>query len=268
MLYLVATPIGHLKDFSLRAIETLNSCDYILCEDTRVTSHLLHHHEIKTPLKSFHDHNETRKENFIVQELREGRTIALVSDAGTPCLQDPGARLVARLRLEGLKVTSLPGPSAVINALILSGLPTAPFQFLGYVPKDSQDRVLFFLRMFSFVGTSICFETPHRIEKTLQELAKIEPHKVFVLLREMTKTFEEYLQGTAEELLTKSPRGEYVLLSHNEEQASWEDLNDKELFELFIQTFGLKEKDALKAVSQLKNKKKQDLYQQLIVESP
>ena len=170
MLYLVSTPIGNLSDITHRAIETLKSVDYILCEDTRRSSILLKAHGITTHLKSFHKFSEKREEERVVENLKSGKSIALISDAGTPGIADPGQRLVARCRKEGISVTSLPGPSAPIVALTLSGFSMERFQFLGFLPKKTSERKQLLNSMLFYSGVSIFFESPKRIQATLKEI--------------------------------------------------------------------------------------------------
>ena len=201
MLYLVATPIGNLSDLSLRAIETLKSCDYILCEDTRHSSHLLHHYQIQKPLKSYHRFNESKELDPIIQDLKNGLNIALISDAGTPILCDPGHLLVKQCREERLEVTAIGGPCATILALILSGFDPIPFQFIGFLPKKQTELTHLLTQLFIYEGTSIAYETPHRIEETLKLIHSMAPERALCIMRELTKIHEDCLKGTAQELL-------------------------------------------------------------------
>ncbi len=201
MLYLIATPIGNLGDFSFRAIETIRNLDYLLCEDTRRTRILLNHYELKVPLKSFHAHSEGGKLGRVVEDLKEGLEIGLVSDAGTPGISDPGARLVAACREEDVEVTSIPGACAAIAALAASGLDTARFQFFGFLPRKKGKMRRVFEEILAFPGTSICYESPYRLVSALKILVELEPSRRCVVARELTKKFEEFIDGTAEELL-------------------------------------------------------------------
>lgn len=216
MLFLVATPIGNLEDITLRALNTLKSCDYILCEDTRHSGRLLKHFEITKPLKSFHKFNEAKREEMLISDLKSGMTVALISDAGTPCLSDPGSRLVARCVNEGIIVTPIPGACAAIAALIASGFPTDTFSFHGFLPKKQGQLTSRLKLILETPVTAICYESPHRIAKVLKILAELDPECPVVIARELTKKFEQFLRGTALTLLhsctLKPPKGELVLL--------------------------------------------------------
>lgn len=216
LLYLVATPIGNLKDITLRAIEVLKECDLIYCEDTRKTGVLLKSIDVSCPTRSFHKFSEARKEDEVIAQLKEGKTIALVSDAGTPCIQDPGHRLILRCQKEELTVSALPGPSAVIMALSLSGLSTEKFQFIGYFPKKSGRLERSLRESLVYDGTTIAFESPHRVVKMLKVFVTLSQDVQIVIARELTKKFEEVLRGTPVELLThfeaRPPKGEFVVL--------------------------------------------------------
>lgn len=216
MLYLVATPIGNLEDITLRALNVLRECDYILCEDTRHSRRLLNHYEITKPLKSYHKFNEAKREEALVEDLQKGLTIALISDAGTPCFSDPGQRLVARCITEKLPVFPIPGPCAAVAALVTSGFPTEPFQFLGFLPRKKGQLTKKLEAILEAPITSICYETPHRICKVLDILVELAPDKEIVIGREITKKFEEFLRGSAVELLhrckSKPLKGELVIL--------------------------------------------------------
>ena len=219
-LFLVATPIGNLADISYRAISILEGVDLILAEDTRRSSVLLKHYSISKPLSSFHEHNEERKQNEIVARLKQGQNIALISDAGTPTLSDPGYKLIRECVKEDIKVVSIPGASAVISALASSGLPTDSFSFFGYVPKKSGKKKTFFEKIHQslndITSTAILFESPYRIESTLQELDRIFPEKNIVIARELTKSHEEIIRGkvasVAKALSGKRLKGEITIL--------------------------------------------------------
>lgn len=215
-MFLIATPIGNLKDISPRALETIAACDYLLCEDTRHTRNLLNHFELKVPLRSFHLFNEASKESEVIYDLKQGKTIGLVSDAGTPGISDPGERLVARCRAEDIPVTPIPGPCAAIAALSASGLPTTRFQFFGFLPRKSGRLTKTLEEMLTYPGTSVCYESPYRLAKTLKIVAQLDPERECVVAREITKKFETFMKGTATTLLAhftaKPPKGEIVLL--------------------------------------------------------
>ncbi len=213
MLYIVATPIGNLEDISLRALSTLKNADYILCEDTRRTKKLLFHYEIPTKTFSFHGFNEKQKEEMIVQDLIKGKKIALVSDAGMPTISDPGSMLIQRCQKENISITCIPGPSSIITALALSGLPTTSFQFLGFFPKKNGEIFKAIDKVSAFSGSSIFFESPHRLLKTLKKL----PDTLDIsIAKELTKIHETVFHGKPSALYEKlektSIRGEYVLL--------------------------------------------------------
>ncbi len=217
MLYIIATPIGNLEDITLRALSTLKIVDYILCEDTRRTKKLLSHYDIHTKMFSFHGFNEKQKEEMILEHLRNGKKVGLVSDAGMPTLSDPGSMLIARCQKEGLGVTCIPGASAIVTALALSGMPTTSFQFLGFFPKKNGEILKAIEKASTFSGTSIYFETPHRLLKTLQKL----PETMNVsIAKELTKIHETLFQGKAKDLYEKlknmTIKGEYVLLLSSE----------------------------------------------------
>lgn len=216
MLFLVATPIGNLEDITFRAINTLKTCDYILCEDTRHSGRLLKHYEITKPLKSFHKFNEAKREEMLVTDLKAGLHVALISDAGTPCLSDPGSRLVARCVREGIQVIPIPGACAAISALIASGFDTDAFRFYGFLPKKQGQLTTQLKKILEDQTTAICYESPHRILKVLKILAELDPECPVVIARELTKKFEEFIRGTAQAILTtystKTFKGELVVL--------------------------------------------------------
>lgn len=216
MLYLVATPIGNLEDITIRALNTLRSCDYILCEDTRHSGRLLKHFEISKPLRSYHKFNEAKSQEALVSDLKSGLNIALISDAGTPCISDPGCRLVTRCVTEGITVIPIPGPCAAIAALTASGMPTDPFAFYGFLPKKQGQLKKQLELIIESKMTAICYESPHRILKVLAAINELDPDTPVAIAREITKKFEQFLRGTAGSLLiscaTKPPKGELVLL--------------------------------------------------------
>jgi len=217
-LYIVATPIGNLADISLRAISVLQNCDLILCEDTRVSRKLMEKHDITTPLKSYHDHNGEKLRPLIIEDLKKGRVIALISDAGTPLVSDPGYKLVHGAHENGVSVTPIPGASAFLTGLSASGLPTDKFIFLGFLPVKKTQAQTVLEEYLPLGATQIYYETAKRIEKTLSTLKELAPTREIVVARELTKAYEEFLRGTAEEILDliKSKdaplKGEIVLL--------------------------------------------------------
>lgn len=225
ILYIVATPIGNLKDITLRAIEVLKSVDYVLCEDTRITGKLLDRYQIAKKMVSFNDFNEFSKTGEVIADLLQGKNIALVSDAGTPLVSDPGYKLVREAIAKGIKVESIPGPSAVISALTVSGKPPDKFLFLGYLPKKDQKRKTLLSNLFTILqgmedkklgSTVIFFESSHRLLKALVDIKEIFGDIDIVICRELTKLHEEVRRekvSLAIEHFTKiAPRGEFTLL--------------------------------------------------------
>lgn len=267
-LYLIPTPIGALADITLHAIEVLRSCDYVLCEDTRCSRVLLDHYEIKVPTRSYHKLNEAACEEVLVSDLRAGLRIGLISDAGTPALADPGERLVARCLLEELPVNALPGPCACITALVQSGLPTTRFQFVGFLPKKMHACRKALLEISEYPGTTICYETPHRLCETLMLCETLFPHRQLVVLREMTKKFEERRSGTARVLLdywsNHTLKGEIVLLiagrDEKEQDTSWKDLSLREHLEQIVSTYDLSNKEALIMLAHVRGISKKTAY--------
>lgn len=215
-LYIVATPIGNLKDITLRALEILKSVDLIAAEDTRHTKKLLQHYDIHKPLTSYFEHNQLKKAPHIIGQLKSGKSIALVSDAGTPGISDPGFVIIREAIKEGIKVESIPGPSALICGLVLSGLPTDRFVFEGFLPPKSAARRKRLEALKDEQRTIILYESPHRVLKTLQDMADIMPQANLACVREATKMFEEVVRGKPAHLLghfTKtSPKGEFILV--------------------------------------------------------
>ncbi|MBI4433114.1 MAG: 16S rRNA (cytidine(1402)-2'-O)-methyltransferase, partial [Candidatus Omnitrophica bacterium] len=216
ILYLVATPIGNLGDITYRAVEILKNVDLIACEDTRHSSVLLNHYGIHKPLMSYHDFSERQKAPRLAEEMKNGKTIALISDAGTPGIADPGYRLVKAAIENNIKVEAIPGPSAVLTALSLSGLPTDRFVFEGFLPVKSGAREKKLLSLKEEDRTVIFYESPHRILKSLKAIEKTLGEITVVVARELTKKFEEIFRGTAAEahkyFSQKKIRGEFVIL--------------------------------------------------------
>jgi len=219
-LYLVATPIGNLEDITLRALRVLRECDVVAAEDTRRTGQLLKHFEISKPLLSYFQFNEAKRSEEIIERLKRGEKVALVTDAGTPGISDPGERVVRAAVAAGLRVESVPGPCALVAALTASGLPTDEFHFIGFLPHKSGQRRKQLEALKQFAGTLALYESPYRIEKLLGELNEVFPDRTAVLARELTKKFEEFLRGTPAELLAlvakRSLKGEFVVLVSGE----------------------------------------------------
>ncbi|MBS0620042.1 MAG: 16S rRNA (cytidine(1402)-2'-O)-methyltransferase [Verrucomicrobia bacterium] len=269
MLYLVSTPIGNLGDLSYRAVSVLQSCDLILCEDTRHSHVLLSHYGIKTPLKSFHKFNESATENAVIALLKEGKNCALISDAGTPLFADPGHSLVLRCKAEGLEVTTVPGACAALSALVLSGFPTFPFQCIGFLPKKEQELRATFSEILLYQGTTICYETPHRIEKALHLLSDLAPKRPLCIARELTKLHEETLHGTAAELSTHfashPPRGEMVLLiGPSGEKIDFDHLTLEEHVAFLEKELHLTKKEAIQMVAKVRGLPKREVYKTCI----
>ncbi len=218
-LYVIGTPIGNLEDITLRAIRILKEVDLVLCEDTRVTKKLLSHYDIHTKTLSYHAHSTLQKIDYIIELLREGKNLALVSDAGTPAVSDPGSLLVGKIReaLPDTKIVSIPGASALTSALSVAGVPVQDFTFLGFLPHK-KGRETLFKEITEAERAMIFYESTHRILKTLESLKKFAPDRKIVIAREITKVFEETLVGTAEELLQifaskpEKTRGEFVMI--------------------------------------------------------
>ena len=221
MLYLVATPIGNLGDITLRALEVLKSVDQIACEDTRHSGHLLAHFEIRKPLVSYHEHNEARRTAELIEELAAGKNIAIITDAGLPGISDPGHRLLRACIERGLPYTILPGPSAILTALIGSGFPAEAFFYGGFLPVKSGGRERDVRAAMERAVTSVFFESPHRLLKTLEVCAALFPDRTICVARELTKTYEEFRIGTGPGLLAhysaKPVKGEIVFLVRGSE---------------------------------------------------
>jgi 16S rRNA (cytidine1402-2'-O)-methyltransferase len=226
-LYLVATPIGNLEDITLRALRVLRECDVIAAEDTRHTGHLLQAHGIKKPMLSYFRFNEARRSEEILDRLKQGQKVALVTDAGTPGVSDPGERVVRAAVAAGLRVESVPGPCAFVAALTASGLSTDEFYFSGFLPPKSSQRLRRLEKLKTVQGTLVLYESPYRVEKLLNELAEVMPRRRVVLARELTKKFEEYLRGTPKELFEiykkRSPKGEFVVMVEASDQPTQTD---------------------------------------------
>lgn len=224
-LHLVATPIGHLQDITLRALDTLRAADLIACEDTRHSGRLLGHYQIHRPLVSLNEHNEARRIPEIIERIQSGSVVALVSDAGMPTVSDPGQRLVAAVIAAGLPVQVMPGPSAVLTALAASGLPTMPFYFGGFLPHKKGQRTKELAAARLRDCTSVYFESPYRLVDTLDIICQEAPEHLHVVARELTKHFEEFRRGSARSLLEhyklKTVKGEICLLVAPQELPKW-----------------------------------------------
>ena len=275
-LYLCATPIGNLEDMSVRAIRTLKEADLIAAEDTRNSIRLLNHFEIKTPMTSYHEYNKIEKAYQLVAKMREGKNIALITDAGTPGISDPGEDIVRICYEEGIPVTSLPGAAACITALTMSGLPTRRFAFEAFLPKDKKEHQAVLEELKTETRTIIIYEAPHHLVRTLQELHDtLGGDRRLTICRELTKRHEEKLQMTLADSLSyyevNEPRGEYVLIiagrsreeMKKEEQAGWEALSLEEHMAHY-ESQGIDRKEAMKRVAKDRGVSKRDIYQALL----
>lgn len=274
-LYLCATPIGNLEDISLRVLRTLKEVDLIAAEDTRHTIKLLNHFEIKTPMTSYHEFNKIDKARYLVEQMKEGVKVALVTDAGTPGISDPGEELARQCYEAGIEVTSLPGPAACITALTLSGLSTRRFCFEAFLPSDKKEKQWILEELREETRTIILYEAPHRLVKTLGELKEALGNRRLTLCRELTKKYEEAWQTTLEEALERyegeEPRGECVIViegkSFQEKQAkmreSWESMNIQEHV-AYYESQGMERKEAMRAAAKDRGISKRDIYQSLM----
>jgi 16S rRNA (cytidine1402-2'-O)-methyltransferase len=240
ILYIVATPIGNLEDISLRAIRTLKEVDLIAAEDTRHTRKLLRAYDISTPLFSLHEHNETKRSSLIISRIKAGTKVAYVTDAGTPCISDPGYRLVRLVQAEKIRVVPIPGPSAVITALSASGFPADEFIFCGFLPAKENKRRQFIEELKSEEKTIVIYESPVRFQESLQDLYDILGDRKIVVARELTKLFEEIRYGKISELLEKDAqirtKGEFTLILQGKEKKMISITDDeikKKLFQLW-----------------------------------
>jgi 16S rRNA (cytidine1402-2'-O)-methyltransferase len=274
-LYLCATPIGNLEDITFRVIRTLKEVDLIAAEDTRNSIKLLNHFEIKTPMTSYHEYNKIEKGKKLVEKLQEGMNIALITDAGTPGISDPGEELVKMCYEVGIEVTSLPGAAACITALTLSGLSTRRFAFEAFLPSDKKEKQTVLKELVNETRTIIMYEAPHRLVRTLQELLEHLGNRRITICRELTKKHETAFTTTLEEAVAyyegNEPKGECVLVmegkSHEElrreEVAKWEEMSIEEHMDYYMNQ-GVDKKDAMKLVAKDRGIGKRDVYQQLL----
>ena len=267
VLYIVATPIGNLEDFSARAIAILKSVDLIAAEDTRHSKRLLNHYGISTRMISFHQHNEdTRVENLLAQ-LQSGIKIALISDAGTPLISDPGYSLVAAAHNVGIRVSPVPGANCVITALSVAGLPTDSFHYQGFLSQKNSDRIARLEALKDTRGTLVLLESSHRIERLLVQLAQIYPQHQVVIAKELTKLHERLMRGTPTQLIeilqadASLTKGEFVVLIDNPVDPQSRQLNTGDIETMKILLAELPLKLAVKIATRLTRKKKNDLYQ-------
>ena len=274
-LFLCATPIGNLEDITFRVLRTLKEVDLIAAEDTRNSIKLLNHFEIKTPMTSYHEYNKIDKAYALVKEMKAGKNVALITDAGTPAISDPGEDLVRICYEQGIEVTSLPGPVACITALTLSGLPTRRFSFEAFLPADKKERAFVLEEMKSETRTIICYEAPHHLLKTLKDLEKALGNRKCTICRELTKRYETAFVTTFEEAIAhyeeEAPKGECVIVIEGRskeeviatEQEKWQEMTIEEHMEIYLSQ-GKDKKEAMKLVAKDRGVSKRDIYQALL----
>jgi 16S rRNA (cytidine1402-2'-O)-methyltransferase len=265
VLYLVPTPLGNLQDMTLRAIETLKSVDLIICEDTRHSKTLLEHYAIYKPLKSLHKFNEQAQLAPILTLLQTGQKIALISDAGTPCIQDPGALLVKSCHEHKIPVCALPGPCAFATALSLSGEEEGPFQFVGFLPKKEQAAKKALLALLAYEGHSCAYVSPHQLLSILKILSTLEASRPLFLVRELSKYYEESYQGPVNELYThfaqNPPKGEFVMMIKKSTlQHHFDHLPIQEHIALLESTYQLSKNEAIKLAAKQRGVPKREIY--------
>ena len=271
MLYLCATPIGNLGDMTPRAVETLQNVDLIAAEDTRNSIKLLNHFGIRTSMTSYHEYNKVEKADYLVEQIQQGKNVALISDAGTPAISDPGEVLVQKCQERGITVTSLPGPAACITALTLSGLSSRRFCFEGFLPSDKKEKAQILAELKEESRTIVIYEAPHHLVRTLGELYEALGERRITLCRELTKKFETILPTTIGEALSpyerEEPRGEYVLVvegkslrqKEEERQDSWQSMTVEEHMALY-EKGGMDQKTAMKQVAKDRGVPKREIY--------
>ncbi|MFR0802011.1 MAG: 16S rRNA (cytidine(1402)-2'-O)-methyltransferase [Suilimivivens sp.] len=274
-LYLCATPIGNLQDMTERVLLTLKEVDLIAAEDTRNSIRLLNHFEIRTPMTSYHEYNKVEKAHYLVDQLLTDKNIALITDAGTPAISDPGEVLVAECQKAGVPVTSLPGCCACVTALTLSGLSTRRFCFEGFLPTDKKEKAFVLEELARETRTMILYEAPHHLKRTLSELLETLGERRITLCRELTKKFETImpttLEGAADYYEENEPKGEYVLVIEGksrkeieeEQQKSWESMSIEEHM-AFYEKQGIDRKSAMKKVAADRGVGKREIYQALL----
>ena len=269
ILYIVATPIGNLEDITLRAIRILKEVDLIAAEDTRHTLKLLNHLEISKPMISYHRHNEEVKTDVLIEKLLEGQDIALVSDAGTPGICDPGEEIIKQCIEKDIKIIPIPGACAMVNALIASGLSTKEFNFLGFLPLNKKTRKEKLEEIKNSTKTIILYEAPHKLKNTLSDLSSIVENKKMVLARELTKIHEEYIRGTIQEIIDKAEglKGELVLIIEGNEKINkkdgFEKLSLEEHYKLY-ENQGFEKKEIIKKIAKDRGLSKNEVYQNFI----
>jgi 16S rRNA (cytidine1402-2'-O)-methyltransferase len=266
-LYVVSTPIGNLEDITYRAVRILKEADWIACEDTRTTGRLLDHYGIETRTISYHEHNETERAAELIERIQQGESGALVSDAGTPLLSDPGYRLVHAAAQAGVRIEPLPGPSALLAALVVSGLPTDQFHFGGFLPPKQGQRQRVLESLADEAATLIFYEAPHRILESLEDIATVLGIRDIVAARELTKMYEEILRGSASEIAATlsardSIRGEFVILIGKSLAPPVESVPIEEMIQALIAA-GVERMEAMKTVARERGLSKRDVYKLL-----
>lgn len=272
VIYIVPTPIGNLEDITFRALNVLKKSSLIAAEDTRNTKKLLNHFEINTPLISYHEHNKHIREQEILDRLKEGKQIALVSDAGMPTISDPGYDLIKSATHEDYSVIVLPGANAALCALIGSGLPTSEFLFYGFLPRKNKEKKAELERLKNFQSTLIFYESPYRIKSTLETFLELLGDRKVAIARELTKRFEEYLRGKTSEILSwmdkNEPRGEYCIvvsgndeINHQEDDLWWSHFSVKDHVNYFITCENLSSKEAIKRVATERKLPRRKVYE-------
>lgn len=271
-LYLCATPIGNLEDITFRVLRTLKEVDLIGAEDTRHSIKLLNHFGIKTPMTSYHEYNKVEKAKYLVSLLQEGKNIALITDAGTPGISDPGEELVRQCYEAGIEVSSLPGPAACITALTMSGMATRRFAFEAFLPSDKKERAMVLAELAEETRTIVLYEAPHHLLRTLEELRDQIGNRSITVCRELTKKYEEAKQSFIDDMIDhyslNEPKGEFVLVIEGKsfdekvkkEQESWLELTIAEHLDYYVNR-GMNKKEAMKQVAKDRGISKRDVYQ-------
>lgn len=273
-LYLCATPIGNLEDITYRVLKTLKEVDLIGAEDTRHSIHLMNHFEIKTPMTSYHEYNKVEKAKILVEQMKEGKNIAIITDAGTPGISDPGEEIVRQCYEAGIEVTSIPGPAACITALTMSGLNTRRFSFEAFLPAEKKERQRILQELKNETRTIVLYEAPHHLVRTLKELQKVLGDREITLCKELTKIYEKAEKSTIEKLIEKYEdaeiKGEYVLViqgrSFEEIQKEEQEIYLKITVEEHMQKYllqGMDKKEAMKQVAKDRGISKREVYAQV-----
>lgn len=272
ILYLVPTPIGNLEDMTFRAIRILKTADLIAAEDTRNSRKLCNYFEIHTPIVSHHEHNKESSARELIQKLKAGEKIALISDAGMPCISDPGHELVLKAIDEDIAVVPLPGANAALTALIASGITPQPFYFYGFLPRGKKEKKEELEKLHKLTSTFILYEAPHRLKETLKAMADVLGERNIVISRELTKKFEEFIRGTISEVInwceSSEIRGEFCLIvqgnddgdNQYDEEVWWSSLSVVNHVNAYLEKEGISSKEAIKQVAKDRNLPKRDIY--------